>query len=175
LGLSGSSVPLGAGLCPTELTALLHTHLTEFGDGPDGRVFTGERNTGELPKVTVVRAWQRAWQAVFTPEVAAGQLVRSPYDLRHAAVSAWFNGGIPATKVAEWAGHSVEVLLMIYAKCLDGGDAQLRRRVEAALGITTPAFESPTLRPGWRGVGPRPVPRSPVAMGLVALLSPASS
>jgi hypothetical protein len=36
--------------------------------------------------------------------------------------------------VAEWAGHSVEVLLRIYAKCLDGGDALVRRRVEAALG-----------------------------------------
>ena len=44
------------------------------------------------------------------------------------------NGGVPPTTVAEWAGHSVEVLLRIYAKCLDGGDALVRRRVEAALG-----------------------------------------
>ena len=36
--------------------------------------------------------------------------------------------------MAEWAGHSVEVLLKIYAKCLDGGDALVRRRVQAALG-----------------------------------------
>jgi hypothetical protein len=49
-------------------------------------------------------------------------------------VSTWLNGGVPATTVAEWAGHSVEVLLRIYAKCLDGGDALVRRRVEAALG-----------------------------------------
>jgi hypothetical protein len=41
---------------------------------------------------------------------------------------------VPATTVAEWAGHSVEVLLKIYAKCLDGGDALVRRRVQAALG-----------------------------------------
>jgi hypothetical protein len=38
------------------------------------------------------------------------------------------------TTVAEYAGHSVEVLLKIYAKCLDGGDALIRRRVQAALG-----------------------------------------
>jgi hypothetical protein len=38
--------------------------------------------------------------------------------------------------VAEWAGHSVEVLLRIYAKCLDGGDALVRRRVQVALGHT---------------------------------------
>ena len=31
-------------------------------------------------------------------------------------------------------GHSVEVLLRIYAKCLDGGDALIRQRVQAALG-----------------------------------------
>jgi integrase len=57
-----------------------------------------------------------------------------PYDLRHAAVSTWLKGGVPPTTVAEWARHSVEVLLRIYAKCLDGGDALVRRRVEAALG-----------------------------------------
>ncbi|MFD1148985.1 hypothetical protein [Saccharothrix hoggarensis] len=36
--------------------------------------------------------------------------------------------------MAEWAGHSVEVLLKIYAKCLDGKAAAVRQRVEAALG-----------------------------------------
>jgi hypothetical protein len=40
--------------------------------------------------------------------------------------------------VAEWAGHSVEVLLRIYAKCLDGGDALIRQRVQAALGYADP-------------------------------------
>ncbi len=49
-------------------------------------------------------------------------------------MSTWLNGGVPPTTVAEWAGHSVEVLLRIYAKCLDGGDAEIRRRVQAALG-----------------------------------------
>jgi hypothetical protein len=38
--------------------------------------------------------------------------------------------------VAEWAGHSVEVLLRIYAKCLDDGDALVRRRVQEALGYS---------------------------------------
>jgi hypothetical protein len=52
-------------------------------------------------------------------------------------VSTWLNGGVPPTTVAEWAGHSVEVLLRIYAKCLDGGDALVRQRVQAALGTPT--------------------------------------
>jgi hypothetical protein len=49
-------------------------------------------------------------------------------------VSTWLNGGVPPTTVAEWAGHSVEVWLRIYAKYIDGGDALVRRRVQAALG-----------------------------------------
>lgn len=61
-------------------------------------------------------------------------LSKRPYDLRHAAVSTWLNGGVPATDVAAWAGHSVDVLLKIYAKCLDGGSESLRKKVQAALG-----------------------------------------
>jgi hypothetical protein len=49
-------------------------------------------------------------------------------------VSTWLNGGMPATDVAAWAGHSVEVLPKIYAKCLDGGVEQLRQKVQTALG-----------------------------------------
>ena len=41
---------------------------------------------------------------------------------------------MPPTTAAEWAGHSVEVLLRIYAKCLDGSDALIRQRVQAVLG-----------------------------------------
>jgi hypothetical protein len=120
--------------CPPELTALLHRHLATFGTTGDGRLFVGERNRDALPKLTVVRTWQRARAAVFTPEVLNTPLVKRPYDLRHAAVSTWLNGGVPATTVAAWAGHSVEILLKIYAKCLDGQDAAVRRRVEGALG-----------------------------------------
>ena len=71
---------------------------------------------------------------MFVPEVLATPLAETPYDLRHAAVSTWLNGGVPAAVVAEWAGHSVEVLLKIYAKCLDGGTDLLRARVQKALG-----------------------------------------
>ena len=57
-----------------------------------------------------------------------------PYDLRHAAVSLWLNAGVPATEVAERAGHSVDVLLKIYATCIDGQEASVNRRIEDALG-----------------------------------------
>ena len=71
---------------------------------------------------------------MFTPEVLASPLVRTPYDLRHAAVSTWLNGGIPPAEVAAWAGHSVEILLKVYAKCLDGDAQVLRQRIPAGSG-----------------------------------------
>jgi len=120
--------------CPPELTAILHRHLAAYGTSPSGRIFVGVRTAEHLSNVTVSRVWQRARTALFTPEVAASPLAEGPYDLRHAAVSTWLNAGVPATKVAEWAGHSVEVLLKIYAKCIDGEDARLRARVQDALG-----------------------------------------
>ena len=57
-------------------------------------------------------------QAAFTTSSLAGR----PYDLRHAAVSLWLSAGVSPLRVAERAGHSVEVLLRVYAKCLDDGD-----------------------------------------------------
>jgi integrase len=93
------------------------------------------------PTMTIGRMWRRARQAAFTAEVAASPLAKTPYDLRHAAVSTWLNGGVPPTTVAEWAGHSVEILLRIYAKCLDGGDALIRQRVQAALGYDDTATD----------------------------------
>lgn len=84
----------------------------------------------ELPKLTVVRICSRAREAAFTPEAVASPLAKRPYDLRHAAVSTWLNGGVPPTDVAEWAGQSVEILFRIYAKCLDRGIQQNRQRVQ---------------------------------------------
>jgi hypothetical protein len=37
------------------------------------------------------------------------------------------------TQVAEWAGHSVEVLLTIYAKCIEDRDEVWFERIEKAL------------------------------------------
>lgn len=47
------------------------------------------------------------------------------------------NWDLDATLVAAWAGHSVQVLLQVYAKCIVGRDQIARRRIEAALGLTS--------------------------------------
>ncbi len=41
--------------------------------------------------------------------------------------------GRPATQVAEWAGHSFEVLLTVYAKCISGRDQVWFERIDKAL------------------------------------------
>ncbi|WP_306470429.1 hypothetical protein [Actinomadura litoris] len=48
-------------------------------------------------------------------------------------MSTWLNGGVPPTDIAEWAGHSVEVLLRVYAKCIEGQHEAAKRRIEQAL------------------------------------------
>ncbi|WP_235949166.1 integrase [Candidatus Frankia alpina] len=67
------------------------------------------------------------------PSGAARPLAATPYDLRHACLSGWLNAGVPATQVAEWAGHSLQMLLIVYAKCVDGQAEVSRARIAAAL------------------------------------------
>lgn len=117
---------------PPELVVILREHLRQYGTGPGGRIFTGDQG-GEIPVITYNRVWRKARAATFVPDVLASPLAGTPYSLRHACVSTWLNGGVPATQVAEWAGHSVEVLLSVYAKCLHGQDHLARRRIEQAL------------------------------------------
>lgn len=112
---------------------MLHTHLTKFGTARDGRLFRGARDGGRVSSTTYGRVWAKARHAVFTPEIAAGPLGKRPYDLRHAAVSTWLNGGVEPPRVAKWAGHSLAVLLNVYAKCIDGGEQAARDRVERTL------------------------------------------
>jgi hypothetical protein len=70
---------------------------------------------------------------LLSPDQVAPPLAARPYDLRHAAVSLWLNGGVAATDMANRAGHSVEVLLRVYAKCIDGGEKAANRRIDEAL------------------------------------------
>jgi integrase len=80
---------------PPELVAILRQHVAEFSTAPDGRLFVAQR-AADLPKITYVRTWRAARRLALTPEVAAGPLAATPYSLRHACVSTWLNGGVPA-------------------------------------------------------------------------------
>ncbi len=124
----GRTVP-----CPPELTALLWEHIGRYGYGADGRLFRGERG-GPLPMITYTRVWREARRLALTEEAQATPLAGRPYDLRHAAVSTWLMAGVDPVMVAEWAGHSLSVLMEVYAACLYGQDVVARRRVQEALG-----------------------------------------
>jgi integrase len=120
--------------CWPDLTILLHDHLRRFGTAPDGRLFWGARSGGRLSSSVYGRAWADAREATFTPDVFASPLGKRPYDLRHACVSGWLAAGVEPTRVAYWAGHSVAVLMKVYAKFIDGGQAVALRRVGDWLG-----------------------------------------
>jgi integrase len=59
--------------------------------------------------------------------------MRRPYDLRHSGITWRLNSGVPATEVAAWAGHSVEVLMRVYARCVAGLEDVWTARMDASL------------------------------------------
>ena len=118
--------------CPPALTKLLREHLTGFTGMSADVLFRGVQGR-PLATITYRRAWDKARMTALTDDEYRSTLARRPYDLRHACLSTWLNGGVAATQVAEWAGHSVEMLLRVYARCLDGQDEIAKRRIVAAL------------------------------------------
>jgi hypothetical protein len=69
------------------------THLDKYGTSPDGHVFRGVKG-GLLATVTSRRACDRARKAVFDAGEYMAPLARRRYDLRHACLSTWLNGGV---------------------------------------------------------------------------------
>ncbi|WP_436525339.1 tyrosine-type recombinase/integrase [Actinoplanes sp. HUAS TT8] len=119
---------------PPPLVRALRWHIAANGNTSEGRLFvTQGYGHGPVSKETYSRVWRAARRHGLTTAQQRTPLAKRPYDLRHAAVSLWLNEGVPATQVAEWAGHSVHVLLKVYAKCIEGQDEAARRRIEAAL------------------------------------------
>ena len=117
---------------PPALVAILREHIDRFGVAPDGRLFRSPAG-GLVGSATYARVWDLSRRLAFTPSQFASALAARPYDLRHAAVSTWLNAGVPAAEVAERAGHSVEVLTKVYAKCVDGQRDVMNERIAAVL------------------------------------------
>ena len=124
----GRTVP-----CPVELAKIVYEHMSAYGVAPDGRLVRGQRDDRPLSSSVYLRIWGKAREAAFVPEAFASLLGKRPYDLRHAAVSIWLNVTGDPVRVAAWAGHTVAVLLRVYAKCIDGGELQARARLAAWL------------------------------------------
>ena len=121
------SVPI-----PPELVTLLRDHIKQFGSSPDGRLFRSESGNLIQPS-TYWRLWQKVRALALTPAQRATPLLRRPYDLRHSGVTWRLNSRVPATEVAAWAGHSVEVLMRVYARCVVGLEEVWITLMEASL------------------------------------------
>lgn len=118
---------------PPVLVRMIVELVQAYGTAPDGRLFQTYRG-GIYSLSTLWRVLQEARQLVLTPAQLKSPLIHKPYDCRHAGVSWRLNAGVPAPLVAEWAGHTVEVLLRIYAHCIDGDDDRWFGPMEDALG-----------------------------------------
>jgi integrase len=119
---------------PPVLVEVLTAHVAKYGTASDGRLFRGVNGGGGVPSSVYGDVWAAARRIGLSPEQEASPLARRPYDLRHAAVSTWLNAGVPPTEVAARAGHSVAVLLNVYAKCIDGERATYNARIADVLG-----------------------------------------
>ncbi|XVV03380.1 tyrosine-type recombinase/integrase [Actinosynnema sp. CA-248983] len=122
------SVPI-----PPRLVTILRRHIETFGTTEDGRLFRGKKSGAPINPTVYTDAWDKARRIGLSPEQYASPLGADPYDLRHAAVSTWLAAGLPPTEVAERAGHTVDVLLKVYAKVLDGQRDTSNRKIEDTL------------------------------------------
>lgn len=117
---------------PPALVTIVRAHLEAFPPKANGRIFYGVRSD-ELPALTYMGVWRSARKEALSAREQASPLARRPYGLRHACLSTWLNAGVPPTQVAEWAGHSVDVLFKIYAECVEGQEPVAEKRIAAAL------------------------------------------
>ncbi|MEU7424406.1 site-specific integrase [Streptomyces sp. NPDC040750] len=117
---------------PPHFVAMLRLHIARHGTAPDGRLFRTSRG-GVIQDTGYGEVWADTRTFVLTPEEAASPLARRPYDLRCAGVSFWLFSGVDPMEVARRAGHSVAVLLRVYAKVLAQAQERANRQIEAGL------------------------------------------
>ncbi|MFC4899998.1 tyrosine-type recombinase/integrase [Streptosporangium amethystogenes subsp. fukuiense] len=117
---------------PPILVTILREHIEKHGAERGGRLFrTSKGRTFSSSAYSTV--WQETRRLAFTVEQIASPLAALPYDLRHAAVSLWLNAGVPPTEVAQRAGHGMDVLLRVHAKCIEGQRAHANGQISRAL------------------------------------------
>ena len=116
---------------------LLRTHIETFGTVPDGRLFRSE-NGNPIQPSTWWQVWQKVRAASLTPQQLATPLMKRPYDLRHSGITWRLDSGVPATEVAAWVGHSVVMLMRVYARCVAGLEGVWIGRMDQSLHLEEP-------------------------------------
>ena len=152
--------PSGRSRSPRSLPVSSAGTCRLFGCAADGRLFRGARG-GPLSESLYGRIWHQARAAAIPEDGTGTQPACRPYDLRHAALSLWLASGAPPAEVAARAGHSVRVLLTIYAHCIPGCDQIASQHIEQAL------------RPShWPPAGPQEPAQTP---GIPSVMRPCHS
>lgn len=116
---------------PPAMVAMLRWHIYRYGVAPDGRLFRTARGSF-VQESGYGEVWAKARVNALRPHQVASPLAERPYDLRHGGVSLWLRSGVDPAEVARRAGHSIAVLLKVYAKCMDGGTDAANKRITDA-------------------------------------------
>ena len=115
---------------PPVLVTMIREHVELFGTARDGRLFRTYNGGIYLPS-TLWTVLQEAREVAFTEAQQASLLAHKPYDFRHEASP----GGSTRVPQHRRVGREhLEVLLRIYAHCIDGDDHRWFGSMEDALG-----------------------------------------
>lgn len=115
-----------------KLVAMLRWHIDTYGVGPGGELFRSV-NGNPIHPSTYDTVWRKAREFGLAPKDRR-MVLKRPYDLRHAGVTARLYAGVPERQVAEWAGHSVEILRRTYSKILAGFEDTWHARMDRIFG-----------------------------------------
>ncbi|WP_435810929.1 hypothetical protein [Streptomyces rubiginosohelvolus] len=117
---------------PPVFVAVLRSHIERFGTAPDGRLFRTSRG-GVIQDTGYGEVLAAARAEALTPYEFESPLARRAYDWRAAGVSFLVFLGVDPMEVARRAGHSVAVLLRVYAKVLARAQERANQKIEAGL------------------------------------------
>jgi integrase len=111
---------------------ILRKHIAENKLRPTDRLFSAIEG-GHVSPAEYGKIWREARSATLSGKQAATPLAKRVYDLRHGNASLLLNAGVTPTEAARRLGHSVTVLLQVYAGCLDGEEETANERIDEAL------------------------------------------
>ena len=97
---------------PPPLVSRLAWHIDRWSRQDEDLVFLNRRGNGLAPG-----NWSRPWRQLRAERWPAGHPLADtvPYDLRHTAATMMLRAGVMPSEVARRLGHSVEMLMRIYA------------------------------------------------------------
>ncbi len=114
---------------PPPLVEILRCHLDRW--PPTDLVFTNMEGRSVTAE-NYGKVWNRVKPTVWTQGHVAADAV--PYDLRHTAATVMLRAGVPLAEAARRLGHSIDVLLRVYAGVFDDDEERSNEAIDRELG-----------------------------------------